>query len=37
MLLNLALRALITVACEYLIVDDTVVEKPYARLLNEAA
>ena len=36
-LLNLALRALFTVTGGYLIVDDTVVEKPYARLLGEAA
>src|SRR5262245_21118857 len=36
-LLNLALRALFTVAGGYLLVDDTVVEKPYARLLSEAA
>jgi putative transposase len=36
-LLNLALRLLFTVAGGYLIVDDTVVEKPYARLLGEAA
>src|SRR5215831_11583457 len=36
-LLNLALRALFTVADGYLLVDDTVVEKPYARLLGEAA
>ena len=36
-LLNLALRALCTVAGGYLILDDTVVEKPYARLLGEAA
>jgi putative transposase len=36
-LLNLALRALFVVAGGYLIVDDTVVEKPYARLLGEAA
>jgi hypothetical protein len=36
-LLNLALRALFTVAGGVLIVDDTVVEKPYARLLGEAA
>jgi putative transposase len=36
-LLNLALRTLFTVAGGYLIVDDTVVEKPYARLLGEAA
>jgi putative transposase len=36
-LLNLALRVLFTVAGGYLILDDTVVEKPYARLLGEAA
>ena len=36
-LLNLALRALFTVAGGYLIVDDTVIEKPYAQLLGEAA
>jgi hypothetical protein len=36
-LLNLALRLLFTVAGEYLILEDTVVEKPYARLLGEAA
>ena len=36
-LLNLALRMLFTVAGGYLILDDTVVEKPYARLLGEAA
>jgi putative transposase len=36
-LLNLALRALFTVAGGYLLVDDTVVEKPYARWLGEAA
>jgi hypothetical protein len=36
-LLHLALQALFTVAGGYLIVDDTVVEKPYARLLDEAA
>ena len=36
-LLNLALRALFTVAGGVLIVDDTVIEKPYARLLGEAA
>ena len=34
---NLALRILFTVAGGYLILDDTVVEKPYARLLGEAA
>jgi hypothetical protein len=32
-----ALRALFTVTGGYLSVDDTVVEKPYARLLGEAA
>jgi putative transposase len=36
-LLALALRALFTVAGGYLIVDDTVVDKSYARLLGEAA
>ena len=36
-LLHLALRTLFTVAGGYLIIDDTVVEKPYARLLGEAA
>jgi hypothetical protein len=36
-LLHLALRALFAVTGGYLIVDDTVVEKPYARLLGEAA
>jgi putative transposase len=36
-LLNLALRALFTVAGGYLLVEDTVVEKPYARLRGEAA
>jgi putative transposase len=36
-LLHLAVRLLFTVAGGYLIVDDTVVEKPYARLLGEAA
>jgi putative transposase len=36
-LLNLALRTLFMVAGGYLILDDTVVEKPYARLLGEAA
>jgi hypothetical protein len=36
-LLDLALRALCSVAGGYLIVDDTVVAKPYARLLGEAA
>lgn len=36
-LLDLALRALFTVAGGYLLLDDTVVAKPYARLLGEAA
>src|SRR5215471_10216571 len=36
-LLDLALRLLFTVAGGYLIVDDTVAAKPYARLLGEAA
>ena len=36
-LLDLALRTLFTVAGGYLIVDDTVVANPYARLLGEAA
>jgi hypothetical protein len=36
-LLDLALRALCTVAGGYLLVDDTVVATPYARLLGEAA
>jgi Transposase DDE domain len=36
-LLDLALRTLFTVAGGYLIVDDTVVAKPYARRLGEAA
>jgi putative transposase len=36
-LFNLALHLLFTVAGGYLILDDTVVEKPYARLLGEAA
>ena len=36
-LLHLALRTLFSVAGGYLIVDDTVVAKPYARLLGEAA
>jgi hypothetical protein len=36
-LLDLALRALFTVAGGYLIVDDTVVDKSYARLFGEAA
>lgn len=35
-LLDLALRVLFTVVGGYLIVDDTVVEKPYAELLSEA-
>jgi putative transposase len=35
--LNLALRLLFPVAGGYLLLDDTVVEKPYARLLGEAA
>jgi hypothetical protein len=35
-LLDRALRVLFTVVGGYLIVDDTVVEKPYAQLLNEA-
>ena len=35
--LHLALRLLFTVAGGYLILDDTVIEKPYARLLGEAA
>jgi putative transposase len=35
-LLHLALRLLFTVAEGYLIIDDTVVEKPYARRLGEA-
>ena len=35
--LDLALRLLFTVAGGYLIVADTVVAKPYARLLGEAA
>ena len=34
---SLVLRALFTVTGGYLLVDDTVVEKPYARLLGEAA
>ena len=34
---NLALRLLFTVAGGYLVLDDTVVEKPSARLLGEAA
>jgi putative transposase len=36
-LLDLALRTLFTVAGGYLIVDDTVMEKAYARCLGEAA
>jgi hypothetical protein len=36
-LLDLALRTLFAVTGGYLIVDDTVVEKPYARGLSEAA
>jgi putative transposase len=36
-LFHLALRILFVVAGGYLILDDTVVEKPYARLLGEAA
>ena len=36
-LLDLALRTLFAVAGGYLIVDDTVVDKPYARVLGEAA
>ena len=36
-LLDSALRTLFTIAGGYLIVDDTVVAKPYARLLGEAA
>jgi putative transposase len=36
-LFDLALRAVFSVAGGYLILDDTVVEKPYARLLGEAA
>jgi DDE family transposase len=36
-LLELALRTLFTVVGGDLIVDDTIVEKPYARLLEEAA
>lgn len=36
-LLNLALRALFTVVGGYRVVDDTVVDKPSARLLGEAA
>jgi putative transposase len=35
-LLDRALRVLFTVVGGYLMVDDTVVEKPYAQLLNEA-
>jgi hypothetical protein len=36
-LLELALRTLFTVAGGYLILDDTVIVKPYASLLREAA
>jgi len=36
-LFDLALRLLFVVAGGYLMLDDTVVEKPYARLLGEAA
>jgi hypothetical protein len=36
-LFDLALRALFSVAGGYLILDDTVIEKPYARVLSEAA
>jgi putative transposase len=36
-LFDLALRLLFVVAGGYLILDDTVVEKPYARLVGEAA
>jgi hypothetical protein len=36
-LLHLALGILFTVAGGYLIVDDTVVEKPYAQRFGEAA
>ena len=36
-LLDLALRTLFAVAGGYLIIDDTVVEKPYAQRLGEAA
>jgi putative transposase len=36
-LLDTGLRTLFTVMGGYLIVDDTVLEKPYARLLSEAA
>jgi Transposase DDE domain len=36
-LLNAALRVLFAVTGGYLIIDDTVVAKPYARLLGEAA
>jgi hypothetical protein len=36
-LLNLALRLLFPVAGGYLILDDTVIAKPYARFLGEAA
>src|SRR5919197_6706386 len=35
-LLDRALRVLFTVVGGYLIVDDTVIEKPYAQLLSEA-
>src|SRR5919197_3299495 len=35
-LLDRALRVLFTVVGSYLIVEDTVVEKPHAQLLNEA-
>jgi hypothetical protein len=35
-LLDVVLRVLFKVVGGYLIVDDTVVEKPYAQLLNEA-
>jgi hypothetical protein len=35
--LHLALRILFTIAGGYLIIDDTVAEKPYARLWGEAA
>jgi putative transposase len=35
-LLDVALRVLFKVVGGYLIVEDTVVEKPYAQLLNEA-
>ena len=36
-LLNLAFRAWLTVAGGSLLVDDTVIDTPYARLLGEAA